>query len=1266
LKETTIPPLPELYSVPPYAAGRTFFGRQAELQELNQWAQAPTARVMVVEAIGGMGKSALTWEWVLQHARQVAPLEGVFWWSFYEGGATMDGFITHALAYLSQQPLETVQALPYPQRVTRLLETLTHTPALLVMDGLERCLVAYHRLNPAHLQDDQVQDERQYRGCTDPRDAEFLVQLATTPHRAKILISTRLMPLALQDDFGLGLRSGVQQRNLHGLAPQDARDFLFQLGNLRYASTPVLQEFFERIGHHSLLIKVVAGLIKKQPQLDGDFDLWYEKQGLRLNLATLATTERRKHILFQAFAGLDARDKLLLGQIAAFSAPVNYKTVSIFNPYLPPRPPRPPLPAYPQLRSSPFGSPKLAWLRYQLGKAETPLAELQIQAQILMQESEDAQAEADREAQQAALQAEYARVKAERQRLLAEHDRAYQNSPAYMQAENYFQQHLNELEERGLLQFDSQHDIYDLHPVVRGYALDLLKGADRERTFEQIQDYFAKVPQVEQERVRDRRELNELLEAYRALVITDKLDFAANYYRQYLANALFRLGEYYLMIELLTPLFDHNSPDQHPALRDALTRVYITHDIALALSRTGQTERAAKLFSLNLDPSTETNPTDMAFSIASYADNLMHMNRLAEAVRGYELALAIIAPENAAWIYYDLFSYAVTCGQWEQAEEYYQQYQMAPQPIQAKRSHARFAGEVARRQVYLRQPAQRLLQAAETQLQSEALPLFLARLYEVWALDCLHRQDWANGEHYIKEALHLGNKIGEPSAVRHALLARLYLGQGKHDLAQRWLVTALADRHKTPDGYRADLYAHAAAVYLGLGERAAATETAQAAQNWAWAAGEPHARWYPLQQARQTLTALNLTIPALKPFETHEVEPLPYEAAIRTKFITQRADLLSSMQKPRQQAAFEFTRATWIQVGTLAVFGIFAADGDYDYDLIKQLAQKLTALSDLPTPLYFSRMGEEVPEPETFQIDEEHKTFGELVFTFQEFSVMDKFFLILYLESANTQGEKVYAYVNVRLDRLGNLLEKLEHGAAFNLSEYTTLIFVGKGTPPNDQRAKLRRDYLFGEHYLNVRIFPALKDVTGQPTPDTTEQAGKKQSVVEMTRLRARQLGTIATFGIEDTDLVMSMAYRLTRLSDQPRLPVPSRMGEDIPASATNHYHAQQTDWDELVFAAHERSLFDKFFIILYVESHNIAGELVYAYVNVRLDRLEQLLQTGKQGRGFNLADYATLIISGYGTPSAEVRTKLHQDYLFGEDRLNVRIFPPLNDLTQE
>jgi len=82
------------------------------------------------------------------------PLAGRMWWSFYESDAYFENFVTRALAYVTRRSLAETQQIPAPDREAQLLIALDREPFLLVLDGLERILIAYARMDAAHLSDD--------------------------------------------------------------------------------------------------------------------------------------------------------------------------------------------------------------------------------------------------------------------------------------------------------------------------------------------------------------------------------------------------------------------------------------------------------------------------------------------------------------------------------------------------------------------------------------------------------------------------------------------------------------------------------------------------------------------------------------------------------------------------------------------------------------------------------------------------------------------------------------------------------------------------------------------------------------------------------------------------------------------------------------------------------------------------------------------------------------------------------------------------------
>ena len=95
-----IPSPPAFYAEPAYIGSHEFVGCNAQLEVLNDWAAPADARpVLLYEAIGGAGKSMLTWEWVTKHTTDVRDdWAGRFWHSFYERAAsspTSAGTLSH-------------------------------------------------------------------------------------------------------------------------------------------------------------------------------------------------------------------------------------------------------------------------------------------------------------------------------------------------------------------------------------------------------------------------------------------------------------------------------------------------------------------------------------------------------------------------------------------------------------------------------------------------------------------------------------------------------------------------------------------------------------------------------------------------------------------------------------------------------------------------------------------------------------------------------------------------------------------------------------------------------------------------------------------------------------------------------------------------------------------------------------------------------------------------------------------------------------------
>jgi tetratricopeptide (TPR) repeat protein len=274
-----------------------------------------------------MGKSALTWKWFNDIAPQeLKPLAGRMWWSFYESDATFENFVIRALAYVTRRAREDIEKNVRPgEREEQLLAALDREPYLLVLDGLERILIAYARMDAAHLQDGEVESNRNLRKTADPRVGAFLRRLAGI-RASRILVSTRLLPADLEDRHTGDLLPGVSAIPLRGLSDDDALD-LWRASGVS-GSRDALLPLFRAFENHPLVIKALAGEVKSFRPAPGDFEKWRARHRDFDPRKLARVQEAIGHVLEFALRGLSASDQQVLKIVAAFRMPAAYDTLT--------------------------------------------------------------------------------------------------------------------------------------------------------------------------------------------------------------------------------------------------------------------------------------------------------------------------------------------------------------------------------------------------------------------------------------------------------------------------------------------------------------------------------------------------------------------------------------------------------------------------------------------------------------------------------------------------------------------------------------------------------------------------------------------------------------------------------------------------------------------------------------------------------------------------------------------------------------------------
>ncbi|MGC1378343.1 MAG: TIR domain-containing protein [Anaerolineales bacterium] len=310
--------LPESWRLAhPYAMPENFTGRHAERNMLTGWLKNdPSHPLLIVCALGGFGKSALTWHW-LTHDLDAQTCPAVLWWSFYEGDASFDNFLTATLTYLGLPNAERIN----PREKTKLLLNALQRPGLLlILDGFERELRAYASMGAAYQADeiraDGADGPDTARDCVSPYADAFLRGLGAYGYllRSKVLMTTRLTPRAVESRGGL--LQGCREEELRAMSAKDAVDF-FHAQGMRGARAEI-ENACAAYGYHPLSLRILAGWIANDRQTPGDVSA-----AARLDV-TGDIIQNKHHILAAAFDSLTPAQQKLLGRIACFRAPVGY------------------------------------------------------------------------------------------------------------------------------------------------------------------------------------------------------------------------------------------------------------------------------------------------------------------------------------------------------------------------------------------------------------------------------------------------------------------------------------------------------------------------------------------------------------------------------------------------------------------------------------------------------------------------------------------------------------------------------------------------------------------------------------------------------------------------------------------------------------------------------------------------------------------------------------------------------------------------------
>lgn len=847
-----IPLPPAFYAEPPYIGSHEFSGRREQLATLDEWAQpSDTHPLLLFEAIGGSGKSMVTWEWSRRRAPRVrADWAGIFWYSFYERGAVMADFCRHALAYMSATPLSAWQGKKTAELAPQLLLCLQDQPWLLILDGLERVLVAYHRIDAAQLRDEDAGQSdaiarRDPCAAIRPEDDE-LVRVLAGAAPSKLLLTSRLIPRVLLNPSGQPI-PGVLHQRLPGLRAEDA-EALFRVCGVAGEGATIRDYLKRHCDCHPLTVGVLAGLVTHYLPARGDFDRWSAapEGGGKLDFAKLDLVQKRNHIFAVSLADLPADSRRLLAMIALLSEAVDYSTLLALNPHLPTDIPVPWDPI----------KPEDDW---ELGENMKAVMSQAYETDLLNL-------------------ADYRQAAAARL-----------CSPEYLAAPQRLDEAIKYLEKRGLLQYDRQAGHYDLHPVVRGVASSGLAKQDTRSLGQRVVDHFSARPHDPYQRAETLNDLRDGLHVVRTLLRMGEFQKAYDAYAGDLAHALsFNLEAHAETVALLRPFFSKGWGIP-PTRVDANGTIVLATDAANALGHLGQTDEQIDANACAISAFWESEDWDN-FPLQNILSNMseawLKRNRLAKA----DICLAY-AMDCTEW-FAGGDAFCARLGQFKQlsrlgrrAEADFVWKVLDPKRHFGGRSICRPGNaecSYAEDRFRIGDLTEEHLVEAERLAHNERNRQGIRYLHGLRGRWRLERGEWVLAAASLQEAVALARAAGlrDGEAETQFALAQYHLGQLGEPRHTAELLAQLPQRD--------DLTL--AVLWHTIGDIEQARRHALAAYRWAWSDGEPFVWRHELDKASELLARLGAEIPDLSPYNPANDQIEPWEIDVQDIFEELRAE----------------------------------------------------------------------------------------------------------------------------------------------------------------------------------------------------------------------------------------------------------------------------------------------------------------------------------------------------------------------------------------
>lgn len=227
----------------------SFYGRTAEMTELDQWITNDKCRIVTIVGIGGIGKTTLS----IKVAQQVKLHFSHVLWRTLKNPLSVDDYLAECVRFLSDQQLVDLPD-DIDSKVKILIEYLREKRCLLILDNVESILREGDRAGR------YLEGYEAY--------GELIQRVGESAHQSCLVITTREKPreLAVLE----GKRSPVRVLELRGLSTSDSQSILEDKG---IAGSPEgWSKLITRYSGNPLVLKLLAEPIREL--FGGDIDIF--------------------------------------------------------------------------------------------------------------------------------------------------------------------------------------------------------------------------------------------------------------------------------------------------------------------------------------------------------------------------------------------------------------------------------------------------------------------------------------------------------------------------------------------------------------------------------------------------------------------------------------------------------------------------------------------------------------------------------------------------------------------------------------------------------------------------------------------------------------------------------------------------------------------------------------------------------------------------------------------------------------------------------